>query len=247
MNKNVFKIFVLLFAMFCWQNLNAQGNAVQILEKVDDVMNAAHDQEVTVRISIFDRRGNESVRELSMIQKGSDKRMIKFLSPADQKGIAFLSLPNDNLTMYMPAFGRTRKVAGHVRNSKFAGTDYTYEDMEAKRYLDKYNPRLLGADDEAYKLELIPKDLEKSEYSKIHVTVRKSNFYPLIVEYFDKRGTAAKKLTSSDIRKIGEYYIAYRTTMEDLRSGTKTIMQITNVRFDGNLSDDLFTERYLTR
>ncbi len=227
--------------------IKAQSEADKYLTEVDKVLNAPEDQELTIKITIYDKKGNESVRELTMLQKGCCKRMTKFTSPADQKGIAFLSLPNDNLTMYMPAFGKTRKVAGHVKNTKFAGTDYTYEDMEAKKYTDKYNPKILKNEKEAYVLELIPKDPDKSEYSKINMTVRSADNYPTLLEYYDKNGKLVKKMTNSNIKKVGKYLMAHQTILEDLRSGTKTKMELSNLKFDTKLSEDFFTERYLTR
>ena len=82
-------------------------------------------------------------REMSMLQKGSEKRFVKFLSPTAQAGIAFLSLPDDVMYIYLPALKKVRRIASHVKNTKFAGTDFTYEDMEAARYSDKYIPEFI--------------------------------------------------------------------------------------------------------
>lgn len=239
----------LFFLWFCLSStaLLAQDNAVQILQKVDDILGAPQDQELLIKLTIVDRRGNESYRELTVLQKGSDKRMVRFLAPADQKGIAFLSLPGGNLTMYMPAYGRTRRIAGHVRNTNFAGTDYTYEDMEAKNFLDKYEPSLFRDETDFYVLELTPKEDVRSDYAKLYVTIRKSDNYPLRIDYFDRRGNNVKRMSSSDIREENGYLVAFKTVMEDLRGGSKSIMEIKQARFDSKLSDDIFTERFLTR
>jgi len=69
--------------------------AAQILKNVDDVMNAPKDTELSVKLVLIDEKGKEEVREMQILQKGIDKRIAKFLSPASQKGIAFLSLPDD--------------------------------------------------------------------------------------------------------------------------------------------------------
>jgi len=119
--------------------------------------------------------------------------------------------------------------------------------MEAKKYTDKYTPKLIKTETDKYLLELTPKDKSKSEYSKLNMTVRNSDNYPVLIEYFDKGGKLVKKMTSSNIKKVGKYLIAHQTILEDLRTNTKTKMEISNVKFDTNLSDDFFTERYLTR
>ncbi len=131
--------------------------ALQILTNLDDVMNAPKDQTLKQKVVLIDRKGNEKERVMQIYQKGDDKRMAKFLSPADQKGIAFLSLPNDVIYLYLPAFKKVRRIATHVKNTKFAGTDFTYEDMEAKRYSEKWIPELIKAENDNYELELKPK------------------------------------------------------------------------------------------
>jgi len=244
--KNI-KILLSIVALIFSMGVSAQSEAVKKLDLVDNILNGPKDQEMQIKISIYDKKGNVSERELILMQKACCMRLTKFIAPADQKGIAFLSLPNDNLTMYLPAFGKTRKVAGHVKNTKFAGTDYTYEDMEAKKYNDKYDPKIIKTETDSYVLELTPKAGSKSEYSKLHMTVRSSDNYPTLIEYFDKGGKLIKKMESSNIKKVGKYLLAHQTILTDLRSNTKTKMEISNVKFDSNLSDDLFTEKQLTR
>ncbi|MGB4204210.1 MAG: outer membrane lipoprotein-sorting protein [Bacteroidales bacterium] len=247
MKKNlVLSTLILVFMMIHGVTMG-QKDAMQILQNVDNILNAPKDQSLTVVTYIVDRRGNESTRELTMLQKGSDKRLVKFLAPADQKGIGFLSLPGDNLTLYMPAYGKTRKVGGHVKNTKFAGTDYTYEDMEAKRYTERYDPKLIETNNDSWVLELVPKDGIRSDYTKLHMTIRRSDNYPVKIAYFDKAGVMVKTLESSNIQKTGEYWLARQTKMTDLKTKTSTRMEITNVKFDTGINDDVFTERYLMR
>jgi len=154
-----------------------QLTASQILSKVDDVVNAPKDQDLKIKLILIDKEGKEETRELVMFQKGSDKRMVKFTSPASQKGIAFLSLPNDIMYLYLPAFKKTRRIASHIKNTKFAGTDFTYEDMEAKRYSEKYIPELLKRDESHYILQLKPKEGIVTDFSKLVMWIRTDNFY----------------------------------------------------------------------
>jgi outer membrane lipoprotein-sorting protein len=221
--------------------------ASEILEKVDDVVNAPKDQDIKLKLILIDKEGKEEVRELVMLQKGSEKRVAKFISPASQKGIAFLSLPDDIMYLYLPAFKKTRRIASHIKNTKFAGTDFTYEDMEAKKYSEKYIPELLKIEESHYILELKPKEGVKSDYSKLIIWVRADNFYPMKIEFYDKGNKLYKVMTSKKIEKAGEYWISKESEMEDLKAKHKTKMIIVDVKFDSKLSDEIFTERYLSR
>jgi outer membrane lipoprotein-sorting protein len=237
-----------LAAMLSWTTAAAQPAALtadQIMSKVDDVLYAAKDKQSQMKFVLIDKAGKESVRELSAMEKGSDRRYMKFISPADQKGIGFLSLPNDVMYIYLPAFGKTRRIASHVKNTKFAGTDLSYENLEAKRFSGVWNSKLAGTDDQFYHIEQTPKSGQVTEYSLIKVTVRKDIFYPVKIEYFDKSGKPYKVMTRGNIEKIGNYWEARESVMEDLKTQHKTKLIVVDVKFDTGIPDDRFTERYL--
>lgn len=221
--------------------------ATQILERVDSVVNAPRDQTMKMKLVLFDKNGNEREREIIMYQKGSDKRMGKFLAPADQKGIAFLSLPGGIMYIYLPAFKKTRRIASHVKNTKFAGTDFTYEDMEAGTYGEKYVPEMLKHDAGNHVLKLTPRTETQSEYSMLILWVDETTFVPVKIEHYDKGNKLCKLMTRSKIEETGGYWFARESEMSDLRNGQKTKMIIQDVRFDQGLTDDLFTERHLDR
>lgn len=243
---NLFVLGIMVYAFAGWTE-QSQLTATQILKKVDDVVNAPKDQDLSIKLILIDKNGNEKVREMNMLQKGSDRRLVKFLSPADQKGIAFLSLPDDVMYLYLPAFNKVRRIASHIKNNKFAGTDFTYEDMEAIRYTEKYNPTLQKNEDGHYILQLIPREGVKTDYSKLVMWVRTDNFYPTRIEYYDQGNKLYKIMVREKIEEVGGYWISKESTMEDLKAEHKTSMNIEKVKFDSGLSDDLFTERYLSR
>ncbi len=243
--KKLISVLTIMLAITC-SSVFSQ-NAATILLGVDNNINAAKDQTLSTTITIIDKSGKQSVREMSLIQLGSNKRLVKFLSPADQKGIGFLSLPGDNLTLYLPAFGKTRKIASSVKNTKFAGTDYSYEDMEAKKYSDKWTPKFLKSEGGNYVLELAPKPGTATDYSKLIMYARTSDNYPVKIEHYDKAGKLYKIMTATNIQKVGKYQIAKETVLADLRTGSKTKMVMTVVKFDTGLTDNNFTERELMK
>jgi len=249
--KNFIKstLFLLLVSL-CFASLGAEETkltAIQILQRADDVINAPKDQDLTVKLILIDKKGNEKVREMSMLQKGSDKRLVKFLSPADQKGIAFLSLPDDVMYFYMPAFKKIRRIASHVKNSKFAGTDFTFEDMEAVRYSDKYIPQFIKIEDNHFLLQLKPKEGIKTDYSKLIMWVSEDNFYITKIEHYNRGDKLFKIMTRDNIEKIGGYWLARESEMQNLKSKHSTKMIIEEVKFDSEFSNDIFTKRNLDK
>lgn len=221
--------------------------AAEIMERVDQTVAAAKDQEMLVKLVITDAKGNVSQREMVMMQKGNDRRMVKFLAPPEQKGIAFLSLPGGLTYIYLPAYRQTRRIASHVRNQKFAGTDFTYEDMEARRYSADWEAKLLGEADGRYRLELTPKAGTVTDYARLIVEVTTDSFYPVRIEFFNKGNKLQKVMVQDKLEKIGAYWVAREAEMKDLQAGTSSKMFFTEVKFDQGLADEIFTERYLAR
>lgn len=239
MKKTSFFAIVFLFSMAT--GVYAQ-NALEILNKMDNVMFSAKDMTAKQKIILTDKNGKQEVREAMIWQKGNNKRLFRFTSPASQAGVAFLSLPDDIIYLYMPAFGKERRIASSAKNQNFAGTDFSYDDMESKPFAEKYNPKLLKTEGNYYFLELTPKGT--SDYSKIIVKVNKTTFCPESMESFDK-GNNKVKVAFYKFKKIGNYWNAEEIEMTDLKKNHKTKMIMSEVKYDQNLSDDVFTVRNL--
>ncbi len=237
-------IFVSLFII--WGNVVAQ-DAQSIVAKADAVVNAPKDQKATLTMILIDKNGNQKQRIAEFLQKGDDKRIMRFTAPADQKGIAFLGLPNDVQYLYMPAFHKVRRIASHVKNTKFAGTDFTYDDLSSFSYAKDYNAKLLSQDDQFWVLELRPKPGINKDYGKLKMWVRKDNYYPAKVEFYDKGGNLWKVMERRQIEKVGKYWVSKEMEIKDLKEEHATIMKLENIEFDTGLPDKLFTKRYLKR
>lgn len=217
-------------------------DAVTILKKMDNVLYAPKDLTGTHKIILIDKNGKQETREAYIKQKGTDKRIMRFTSPASQAGIAVLSLPNDVMYLYLPAYGKERRISASVKNQNFAGTDFSYDDMESKPYTEKYIPKLVKTEENVFVLELTPKG--RSDYSKIMVHVNKTNYYPELMEYYD-RGNTKIKVAKYAFKKIGNYWNAAEIEMTDLKKNHKTKMQMSDVKYDTGLSEDEFTVRKL--
>lgn len=219
---------------------------IDILKKMDKVIYGPSDQTNTVRMILTDKNGNERIREATIWQKGSDKRLFRFITPASEAGIAFLSLPGDVMYLYMPAFGRERRIASHVKNQGFAGTDFTYEDLEAKEYANTYSPILLEEKNGMYMLELTPLPTYRSDYSKLIVSVNKANYYPQTMEAYDRGNNKVKSSVYTWKQKDG-YWYAYEIHATDLKRNHSTRMIMTAVEFNKKIDDQIFTVRNLTQ
>ncbi len=220
---------------------------VQILQAVEDTLNAPKDRELTMTMQLIDKAGDIKTRELTILQKGPDKRLIRFLSPADVRGVGFLVLEDDLMYLYMPAFAKVRRIASHVKNENFMGTDFTYDDMAQSDYIENYNPTLREETEQNYILELVPKPESEIDYGRLVMWANKETMLPDKVEFYTRSGQLLKIMTQTNAKRIDGYLTPQHIEMENVQDKHKTIMDLKNVVHDQNIPDKHFTQRYLKR
>ncbi len=223
-------------------------DAQAILARVDSVMNAPKDMVAVEKMTLIDKSGSEKVRDLKLYQKGSEWRLVRFLTPADVRGVSFLRLAKRRMYLYMPAFRKVRRIASSIKNEDFMGTDFSYEDMSQTRFVPDYQAKLVTADSgDLYVLELTPKPQADVSYSKLVLYVRKDNYVYTKVEYYNKAGKLEKVLTVENIEKVGPYWVGKRMEMKNLRKNHRTVLNLSKIQFDQGLKDNVFTQRNLKR
>jgi len=230
-------VFILIMIPAVVTNASGQ-DAASILKKMDQIGFSPKDKQGKVAIILIDRNGNEKVREAMMYQKGPDKKLYRYTKPESQAGIATLTLPNSVMWLYLPAFGKPRKISMLTKESSFNNTDFSYEDMATTPFADRFTPELVGTGGDVYILILQPK-ADKSNYSKIIVKVNKIHGYAEFMEYYDVSGKKFKEATYR-YERVGQYWNAAEVVMKDLEKNHSTKILITDVKFDQGLSDDLF-------
>lgn len=231
-------LFIFVF-LFSGSLVVYAQDANTLLQEMDKLMLAFKDKQGTVKIVLTNlKSGKEKVREAEMKQKGKDYRLYRYTQPEKQAGIATLSLPDDIMWMYMPAFAKPKKISLLAKSQAFTGTDFSYEDMESKPYLERYTPTLLETKENSYELELIPIS-DKSKYSKIILNLHKEHSYPVTMEYFNK-GNQKIKESSYSYKKEGKYWYAEEVMMTSLKKEHSTKIIMTDVKFDQGIPDEVF-------
>src|SRR5690554_879723 len=162
-------------------------------------------------------------------------------------------MTNDATWLYLPALGRSRRIAGHAKKGDFMGSDLSFDDMEQlgmTGFGSKFVPSLLRSEafqgTDTYVLELSPVDSD-SDYSKLVMWVDSERFLPRKIEYVDADGELLKVLHNEGVREVDGRWVASSMEMENVQQGTKTILNVSDVEFDVDIADSVFTLRSLER
>lgn len=249
---NLKKAIVLLLPFVWLAHALPAADAAAILKAVEENssgVNAPRDMEADMVMTIQDK-GQTRIREIHAWSRNTkdkdDVRALKFLSPADVKGIGFLALADDSMYIYLPEFHRTRRIASSNMKDPFMGSDFSYEDMGTTSFSQSYDPKLLAENAQEWQLELLRKKGANKPYARIILTVSKSSSTPTRMELFAAAGNL-EKVAEQTSQLSGKYWIMTRIKMSNIKKGTATIMEMKNIKLDQDLQDEIFSERFIKK
>lgn len=247
MRMSIFGV-TLVSLMLYLLNISAMAqNGDAILAKIDSVANAFQDMTAIEKMTLIDKNGSRKQRDVKIYQKGSELRLVRFMSPADVRGVGFLRLAEDRLYLYLPAFRKVRRIASSIKNENFMGTDFSYEDMSRNKYGKDYYAKLIETTENQYVLELTPRAGADVTYDRLVVFADKFNFVERKVEFYNSAGKLQKILTIDNVEQIDDYWFGRRMEMQTVKDGHRTVLDLSEVRFDQGLPDNIFTERNLKK
>jgi outer membrane lipoprotein-sorting protein len=247
-------------------NLMAQTSltASQIVEKAQTAIKVKGVQGISV-LKIFDENGRERVRKIAQVTKhyeseGIEKRLIRFMEPADLKGTGLLTFDHeeeeDDLWLYMPVLRKTRRIVSSEKSKNFMGSEFTYADMIPPS-LDDFKFNLLKEerinDVLCYQIEWVPVDediADENGFSRRVTFVGKDDFMIRKSLYFDIDNELHKELNVQRIQEldpVNHRFRAMEMEMTNHQNGRRSILENTKLEFNPNIKDDYFTLRYLER
>lgn len=177
-----------------------------------------------------------------------DYGFIRFTSPARVKGISFLSKGEETQYLYMPAFHRVQHMAGSSKESKFVGSDFTFNDLSLiyeQKESGKYKTNLKSENDDKYVLDIVPTTSD-SQYSKIVMIVDKAHLLPTKVDFY-KNEKMYKSMTSSGFEKIENHWIVKNIEMVMADGSSKTTLKLSKIKFDLPIPSSFFSVRTLMK
>lgn len=244
----ILTILVLLFSI----NAVSAITVDEIMDKMEETAPDFTTQKTISEMILIDEEGNEEVREMIMFsQEGEDGKsstLIRFLSPKSVKGVTLLNIDDgEKIYLYMPAYGKARRIASSSKSNEFMGTGLSYEDMSMDYEDKEYEKTLLKETDDEYIVEVLPNG-EDLSYEKIIIHVDKAKFYAKKVEFYETSNELTKTLTINKIKiddkgKVTPMEIEFTNIEEE----DKTKIVIKEIEYDIELSSSFFSIRTLKK
>ena len=235
-----------LALLVCAGVAHADPAADALLDRIDRAVSGTANRVWICKMRSIATDGNVREGRFLMLQSAADKRILRFLSPADMRNTAMLALGKGELYVYLPADRRVRRLGSSALNQTFLGSDFYAEDLGSVRLHDDYDAKQLSQAGNEQKLELAPK--RASSWSKIVATVIDHDLVSRI-EYYDRAGKLMRTWSRTFERSKSRYEAWVPTRMlmvnEQTKHATELIVEVGDS--DKPITDEIFSLRALQR
>lgn len=229
-------------------------DAVEMVQRMKDALEPTRPSTRRVVLAVRGRDGEEAqwIAGKAFKQLPNGKRsLIVLLEPETLRGTALLIEERmgepDAKWLYMPALPRVRKIIPVSADEVFLNTDFTYADLGFVSRRGTY--RFLGEEERAgkraYKVEEVPH--EQWFYSRIVTWIAADSMLPLQRDYYDRAGVLWKSEYFEKVTVINGVPTPLVIRMEDRQGRTSTELQVSEVRYDVEIPDELFAPERLSQ
>jgi outer membrane lipoprotein-sorting protein len=233
----------------------AAENADSLLKRVDGQLNAFKDAKFEFKLIIKETSGPSREVTFSTLQKGQ-KRLVRFLSPGDIKGMGFLIEGPESMYALLPGFNnRVRRIGTHQMNQSFMGSDVNSDDMSLVEFSPAYAPKLVGIEGENAILELNVRPGKQVAYPRVKMWVEQKRAVITRIEYNDASGKKVRTQLRENYKKDSpdgattEHFSPGRMVFIDhVRNNHQSELILTSSQTNVGLEDkEHFTVRALQR
>ena len=244
------KVKLILFLVYLPYLFLFSQTAEEIIDKSEDVIRGKSSHALFEMI--IETLDYTRTLRLESWWVGTEKALIVTKAPKKEAGNKTLKIENE-MWQYLANTETTIKIPPSMMLQSWNGSDFTNDDLVRESDLSEdYNAKIIAEeeinDEETWKLELTPKPDAPVVWGKIYYWVRKEDYLPSIVQYYDEKGKMVRSLVYSDIKKFDDRKLPATWIMYDkTEKGNSTTIKMIEMTFNVNIPDRIFSYQELER
>jgi len=214
------------------------------------------DETASIKLINTDDTGQKNSRKIIIKRKffketSSEKILARILEPAELSGVSTLthtSSDHKNLQwLYLPQLKKTKKILDSQRDSGFAGSEFTYDDLAPTDFSKYFCEQTISADETGFTAIFKAKDT-KATYVKLSVHFLQKNGLIDQIDFYDQSQKFAKTVSFGDFREVTKNLERpFHIVMQSLLKNRKSEMLIEKITLNSGLSDAEFNLQALER
>lgn len=241
------KIFTIIISL----SLLIANDPYDIIKSMQD-KDLSESVKATFSMKTITKKGKVKHLEFTSWTKNDtniQKQIIWFTAPSSFRGISFLKIQKketNNMTMWHPKYGKTRKISSQDKGNSFMNSELTYEDLYL-RNVDHFDYSLIKEEtineESCYVIDSFPNKNISSNYSKHRTWISKEKLIPIKEISYD---------LNSVLHKEKRFYYNNESEVDSIRiknlkKERYTILSIKSIDRKSKINDNDFTERKLKR
>ncbi|MEX0987338.1 MAG: outer membrane lipoprotein-sorting protein [Bacteroidales bacterium] len=256
------KIYAII-SLYIW------GSISLLSQDPSEIIRASHDAvrvssfEAVSTLTITDSRGNERIRKSTMASRTfedlTEKRIIKFLSPAEVQGTGILIFDyeegSDDMWIYLPALRRTRRIVSSEKSKSFMGSEFSNSDMTSPA-MEDFTYKIMGSenvgDEACWIIKRVPLNIELEDqygYSSALLYIGKKDYIVRKSEFFGYDEALIKTIETTKFKLLdatsGKYMITGMVAT-NYENGRSSSMIMDNIQL-AETDEAYFSVTYLER
>lgn len=245
--KKFMIFFLLLYPLVTIHSQTAE----EIIQKAEDAVKGENTAQGSFKMTIHTE---DFTRQLVMESwwQGNKNSLIVTLSPTKEKGNKTLKIGNE-MWQYLANTETTIKIPPSMMLQSWNGSNFTNDDLVRESNLAKdYTQKIIGDEKidekETWKILLTPKPDAPVVWGKLYYWVRKKDYLPALVQYFDEKGNMVRYLVYSDVKDFNGRKLPAKWTMYDkTKKDNYTQIEILSMDFNTKISARKFSFQELER
>ncbi len=222
--------------------------AREILEQIDQLLrgDSSHGR---VSMEITTEHWSRSL-EMEMWSLGTERSLVRVLSPAREAGIATLKAGQE-VWNYLPRVDRTIKVPVSLMMGSWMGSHFTNDDLvKESSIVDDYDFEIAYEGDrdgvDVWEFSLIPKPEAPVVWGRVEEQVRKADMMPTWVRYYDEDGDLIRTIEFSDYQIMSGRLVPVRMSVIPTdKPDERTTLIYHELDFDVDIDESFFSLRNL--
>ena len=239
--------FLLLLSQYAFADDSALIN--ELLMEADNIGRKDHSittAEIHIKTERYERTMSMEIKSL-----GTEKSLIKILSPAKDAGVSTLKV-DKNLWNYLPKVDRTMKLPSAMMGGSWMGSHLSNDDLvRESRMSEDFTATLVHkpdtSPDKAYEIELIPKPEAPVVWGKVVARINADKL-PMDFRYYDEKGALVRTMKFENIKEFdGIKMPAVMTILPEDAKGEYTKFTYLNIDFSTDVSEKDFSLQALRK
>ena len=243
------KIIIPFLALFIWPQFLWALTGREIMEQSDKLPTATTAQ-AEMQMDIHKGKRVDT-KEFTIFSKSydndEDKTLLSFQKPTRIQLLTHTHKGREDDQWLVLSSGRVKRIAAGDKGKPFVHSHFYYEDLSG-RDIDDFDYKYIGDEkinnDDFYKVESTRKAEKEKVYDKAILYVRKSDFFIVRVDLFQK-GQLHKILENHDIKKIDGILTPFRAVMSMTDGTGRTELQVIKVTYNKAIEDSKFNKEAL--